>query len=179
MKNKHLEILIIFVDALIITTFLLSGCSKQSNKETNGNKHDKTETLVLQNNSEKNDSIKENHSYIDTSKVQKTKELQYERDQAKENQVSFVHKTINIPSAQCDVCKGKISAAIKKIKGVKSFEVDIENHIVHLIFDSTRTTLGQIENAITKAGYDANNKKADPEAYAKLDKCCKKPEDRK
>jgi hypothetical protein len=45
-------------------------------------------------------------------------------------------------------------------------------------FDKEVTDLNKIENAITAAGYDADNKKANPDAYAKLDDCCKKPEDR-
>jgi hypothetical protein len=46
-------------------------------------------------------------------------------------------------------------------------------------FDKSVTNLGKIENAITAVGYDANSKKADPDAYSKLDDCCKLPQDRK
>jgi len=36
-----------------------------------------------------------------------------------------------------------------------------------------------LENAISKAGYQANNIEADPEAYDKLALCYKLPKDRK
>jgi hypothetical protein len=34
-----------------------------------------------------------------------------------------------------------------------------------------------IEKVIVAIGYNVNDKKADPEAYANLEICCKKPED--
>ena len=55
-------------------------------------------------------------------------------------------------SSQCDMCKERIEEALAFEKGVK-------------------------KSVISKVGYDADNVMADPKAYAKLDACCKKPED--
>jgi periplasmic mercuric ion binding protein len=173
MKNLKLKISAITVfSVILISAVILSGCTKQDKKETTDNKLQKTETTQQQNNMQHDSSMKMNHDNMDMSKDNKT-------DMNKDSKGNLEHKMIKIPSAQCDICKGKISKALKKVNGVKTFEVDIDNKIVHVNFDNSLTDLSKIEKAITLAGYDANNKKADPEAYAKLDDCCKKPEDRK
>ena len=89
------------------------------------------------------------------------------------------NKTVSIPSAQCDICKDNITRALKKLKGLKSFNVDVDSKIVTVSFDNSITDLKKIRRAISSAGYDADNVKADPVAYSRLDACCKKPEDRK
>ena len=175
MKNLKLKSATIMIfSVILISTILISGCSKQDKKDTLENKEKKTENVQQQNttNSIQSDSSKQmNNDNTDMNKDDKSK-----MDMGKGN---LEHKMIKIPSAQCDICKEKITKALKKVNGVKTFEVDIDNKIVHVNFDKTVTELTKIENAITVAGYDANNKKANPDAYAKLDDCCKKPEDRK
>jgi hypothetical protein len=44
-------------------------------------------------------------------------------------------------------------------------------------FVAERTNVENIKAAIANAGYDADDVKADAEAYKKLPKCCKKTED--
>lgn len=80
---------------------------------------------------------------------------------------------------QCDICKKNIETAVKKLDGIVSIKVDKEKKVAHVEFDKSKSDLLKIENTITAAGYDANDKKADPEAYKKLDDCCKMPKDRK
>ncbi len=70
-----------------------------------------------------------------------------------------------------------IEKALKSLDGVKSAQVDLKRKVVAVEFMTSKLDLGKIETAITKAGYAANDKKADPEAYEKLDECCKLPED--
>lgn len=178
MKNLKLKIATLTIfSVVVISAVLLSGCSKQDKQETTENKEKKTENVQQQNNSNQSDSsMRMNHENMDMSKDDKSKMDNGKMDMSKGN---MEHKMIKIPSAQCETCEGKISKVLKKVKGVKTFEVDIDNKIVHVNFDKEVTDLNKIENAITAAGYDANNKKADPNAYAKLDDCCKKPEDRK
>lgn len=164
MKNLKLKISIFTVfTVILISAILLSGCTKQDKKETAESKEKKMETEQKQNNMQQDSSVNMNHENMDMSKDSKG---------------NMEHTMIKIPSAQCDICKGKITKALKNVNGVKTFEVDIDNKIVHLNFDKNVTDLSKIEKAITLAGYDANNKKADPEAYSKLDDCCKKPEDK-
>ncbi len=58
-------------------------------------------------------------------------------------------------------------------------KVDKDKKIAHIEFDKSKTNLSKIEDAITAAGYDANDKKKDMKAYENLDDCCKLPKDQK
>ena len=161
------------LSAAIIIAFgiLVTGCGKQEKKETQENKEQKPET-TRQQNQIKPDTLKE--------KVEVSRGTDNEhQDMKTDNSSGIEHKMVKIPSAQCDVCKENITKALKKVSGIKSFNVDIDKKIVHVNFNKDLTDLSKIEKAITLAGYDANNRKADKDAYLKLDDCCKKPEDRK
>jgi mercuric ion binding protein len=81
--------------------------------------------------------------------------------------------TIKVPTVQCGTCKKNITNALNQIDGIKKIKVDISKKITVVTYDDTKVELGTIEDAITNAGYDANDKKANPEAYEKLDDCCK------
>lgn len=83
--------------------------------------------------------------------------------------------TVQLPTIQCNTCKKNITKAMKKIDGIKDFNVDVDGKVMTVAFDKSKTDLSKIENTITAAGYDANDKKADPVAYEKLDDCCKVP----
>ncbi len=89
------------------------------------------------------------------------------------------HIMINLPTMQCSTCKKNIETAVKKLDGIESIDVVVKEKTAHINFDKSKTDVGKIESAITAAGYDANDKKADPEAYKELDDCCKLPKDRK
>lgn len=82
---------------------------------------------------------------------------------------------IKVSSMQCGTCKKKITKALKQIDGVKEVDVNLETKEAKVTFDNSVVNVSQLENAITAAGYDANDKKADATAYEKLDECCKKP----
>ena len=75
---------------------------------------------------------------------------------------------ISLPTVQCGMCEKTITKALNKVQGVKDFNIDIENKKITITFDDSLTNLTSIEDAITKSGYGANDKKADPEAYQKL-----------
>jgi periplasmic mercuric ion binding protein len=80
---------------------------------------------------------------------------------------------VNTPTIQCGTCKRNITNALKKVDGVINVKVDLSTKIVTVKYDDTKTNVGAIEDAISAAGYDANDKKADPVAYENLDECCK------
>ncbi len=80
-------------------------------------------------------------------------------------------------SSQCNDCKERIEEALAFEKGVKKSELDVETHMVTVSYKKGKTTPEKIRKAITKAGYDADDVKADPKAYGKLPACCKKPDD--
>lgn len=89
------------------------------------------------------------------------------------------HVSINVASMQCGTCKKNIERAVKKVDGVIDVKVDKKEKVAHINFDKSKTDISKLENVITAAGYDANDKKADPEAYKNLDDCCKLPKDQK
>ena len=80
---------------------------------------------------------------------------------------------ISLPTVQCGMCEKTISKALDKVKGIKEYDIDIDNKKVKVVFDDEVTDLTKIETAISKAGYAANESKADQKAYDKLHDCCK------
>jgi len=91
----------------------------------------------------------------------------------------YEHAMIKLSTMQCDICKDNIETAVEKLDGIESINVVTKEKIAHINFDKSKTDLSKIESSITAAGYDANDKKADPEAYKELDDCCKQPKDQK
>jgi mercuric ion binding protein len=85
---------------------------------------------------------------------------------------------IKLPSMQCKTCKKKITKALQGVDGVKDVNVNLETKEATVTYDNSSVNVSQLENAITAAGYDANDKKADASAYDKLDDCCKVPKEK-
>ncbi|HLV50502.1 MAG TPA: heavy-metal-associated domain-containing protein [Flavobacterium sp.] len=73
----------------------------------------------------------------------------------------------------CETCGLNFRDNMLKIKGVKMYELDEENETITVYFNPKKTDLKTIKTAISKLGFDADDVKADPEAYEKLDNCCK------
>lgn len=80
-------------------------------------------------------------------------------------------------SSQCSMCKETIERTLAFEKGVVKATLDLETDIVTVVYKTARTTPEKIREAISKAGYDADDVAADPKAYSNLPDCCKKPED--
>ena len=68
-----------------------------------------------------------------------------------------------------------IENALTGLKGFVSIEIDDDKKVGKVVYKAGVLDLAAIEKAIAAVGYDANKTKADPEAYAKLDMCCKIP----
>ncbi len=77
-------------------------------------------------------------------------------------------------SAECEMCQKRIEKALLFEKGIKDVKVDYENGNVTVRYNPTRITLTKIKQLLSKAGYDADDVKADEKAYNKLPECCKK-----
>lgn len=85
--------------------------------------------------------------------------------------------TIKTPTVQCESCKKRIEGYLKREDGVQKSNVDFKKHVTKVTFYAERTNVENIKAAIANAGYDADDVTAEPEAYKKLPKCCKKTED--
>lgn len=75
---------------------------------------------------------------------------------------------------ECETCGKKFQDEILDITGVKMYELDAEKNTITVYYNGKKTSLSNIKQGISKLGYDADDIKADSEAYAKLDGCCKK-----
>ena len=80
---------------------------------------------------------------------------------------------VKLSTMQCAMCSNTIEKALKKVDGVESVEVNLEAKTAKVTFDAKVTSVPALEQAVVKTGYAANDKKADPDAYAKLPSFCK------
>lgn len=85
--------------------------------------------------------------------------------------------TIKTPTVQCESCKKRIEGYLKREDGVQKSNVDFKKHVTKVTYVAERTNIENIKAAIANAGYDADDVKAEPEAYERLPKCCKKTDD--
>jgi periplasmic mercuric ion binding protein len=96
---------------------------------------------------------------------------------AQSSKGTLVTAKISTPTVQCEQCKERIERYLTHEEGVKEAKVDFKHGTTTVKFYSDRTTIENVRTAIANVGYDADNEKANPESYAKLPTCCKKPED--
>ncbi|MFM9911865.1 MAG: heavy-metal-associated domain-containing protein [Chitinophagaceae bacterium] len=86
-----------------------------------------------------------------------------------------ISATIQTPTINCADCKKRIEEDLKRVDGIQKVVADFKRRTVKVTFISDRTNLEYIKTAIANIGYDADDVKANPEAYARLPKTCKKP----
>ncbi len=149
---KYINFKKICLPLLIILTISVAGCGKKESTDVTENKM-KTE-----------------------SSGEKNEMMQTDNMSGKN---STDHIMVSLPTMQCSTCKKNIETAVKKLDGIESINVVVKEKTAHINYDKSKTDLAKIESTITAAGYDANDKKADPEAYKELDDCCKLPKDQK
>lgn len=66
--------------------------------------------------------------------------------------------TFSIENMICKMCDITVRKAIEKVDGVTSAKVDYESKTAQVTFDSVITSINQIEEASTMAGYPAKVK---------------------
>lgn len=75
---------------------------------------------------------------------------------------------------KCESCGKRLEDAIYSVKGVKRVDLNESEKSVVVTYNTEKTNQDAIKTAITKVGFDADDQKGNPEAYAKWDNCCKK-----
>jgi mercuric ion binding protein len=80
-------------------------------------------------------------------------------------------------SGQCEMCKERLETAFAYEKGVYSSEFDLKTKEFTVYYNPAKTDPDKIRKTVNTIGYDADDTKADPKAYAKLPACCKKCDD--
>lgn len=94
--------------------------------------------------------------------------------QQKKTEKAVIKTTIHCDHCKaCETCGQLFQSNMLKIKGVKMYELDEANATITVFYNTKKTDLATIKTAISKLGYDADEVKADPTAYEKLDGCCK------
>ena len=85
--------------------------------------------------------------------------------------------TIKTPTVQCESCKKRIESYMLREDGIQKVNVDYKKKVTKVTYVAERTNPENIKTAIANVGYDADDVTANEDSYAKLPKCCKKPED--
>lgn len=129
---------------LLLSFIFITGCGKSDDKTAGDNTGDKEVTEQSQKNTEDNATV------IEGEMVE-----------------------IKLPTMQCSMCKKTIEKEVKKLDGVNGVDVVVKEKVAKVTYDKSKTDVGSIEGVIVAAGYQANDKPADKEAYEKLDDCCK------
>jgi len=77
-------------------------------------------------------------------------------------------------SAICEMCKERIERNLSLSKGVKEANLNLDDKVVTVAYNPSKTDVAAIRKVINETGYDADEVSADPKGYAKLPSCCKK-----
>ena len=91
--------------------------------------------------------------------------------QAHDNKNKNAKYSIEV-NGNCEMCKKRIEKAAFSVKGVKSADWHIDDHILHLILNEEKASVSDVKKAIAKVGHDADDVKATDEDYSKLHGCC-------
>lgn len=92
----------------------------------------------------------------------------------KTNEKAVIKTNINCDHCkECETCGLKFRTEMLKIKGVKMYELNDQEMTFTVYYNPKKTDLQTIKIFISKLGYDADEIKADSEAYENLDGCCK------
>ena len=84
-----------------------------------------------------------------------------------------VEKVTLLTTAECNECKERIEEKLNYTKGIRFAELDVPSKMLTVQFQTDKITLDQIKQIISKLGYNADDAKADVDAYNALPACCK------
>lgn len=75
-------------------------------------------------------------------------------------------------AGNCEMCKDRIENAAKSVPGVELANWEIDSKMLHLNFDSSKTSSDEIQKVIAKVGHDTEKFKASDAIYKELPECC-------
>ena len=76
-------------------------------------------------------------------------------------------------SAVCEMCKLTIERAVYELEGIKRAELDIVSRNLRVRYDADLLSVDDIRQAISMAGYRADEVPANQESFDALPDCCK------
>lgn len=89
---------------------------------------------------------------------------------SKQSKTQWVTDTIQV-KGNCEMCKKNIEGSLE-VKGVREAVWNAKTHQLMVTYSPSKITILEIEQKISKAGYDTEHVKADEKAYQKLHTCC-------
>lgn len=75
---------------------------------------------------------------------------------------------------ECGSCAGNINVAMAGLYGIKKVKINPTENNITIIYNPNKVSPEKMREAISNAGFDADNVKANPTAVSKLDDCCRK-----
>jgi copper chaperone len=66
-------------------------------------------------------------------------------------------RILGIEGMTCDNCVKTLTRALKRMNGIKDVQVDRENARATITFDTTKTDIAAIHEAVEKGGYKATS----------------------
>lgn len=82
-------------------------------------------------------------------------------------------KTTFKVSGNCEMCKSRIEAALKKNSAVQSATWDVTTKTVTIMYNPHSISVDQLHQLIADAGHDTDKVKATDTSYKALPGCCK------
>ena len=76
-------------------------------------------------------------------------------------------------SGNCEMCKSKIEAALKKNAAIQSSNWDVTTKILTVTYNPHSISIDQIHQLVANVGYDTDKVKATDASYKALPGCCK------
>lgn len=84
---------------------------------------------------------------------------------------------IKTPNVLCEQCKMRLTSYLDRYDGIQYLNINTRRGEIQVKYLTDRIDIEQIKTAISNAGYDADDVPANPDAYKRLPKTCKKFED--
>lgn len=84
---------------------------------------------------------------------------------------------IKTPNVLCEDCKKRLTTYLDRYDGITSININTHKGEVQVKYLTDRINIEEIKTAIANAGFDADDVPANPDAYKRLPKSCKKAED--
>ncbi|MDX2191155.1 MAG: cation transporter [Bacteroidota bacterium] len=73
----------------------------------------------------------------------------------------------------CSMCKERIESTTKSLNGIQFASWDVDSKILHVTFDSTKVSLGEINVSIANVGHSTKLVARNESAHEALPNCCK------
>ncbi len=72
----------------------------------------------------------------------------------------------------CGMCKARIHKAGNELEAVASVNWDMDTKMLSVTYDSSKTTVSEIEEKMAEVGHDTKNEKTASDVYEALPGCC-------